>query len=279
MLARQRQERIATLVQTEGSARVADLTAHFGVSEMIIRRDLDQLNARGLVEKVHGGATAPRRAVTEEPGFTRKSQLRLTEKAAIAREAVSLIRPGWAVGFGGGTTTWQVAQQLAAPAERSTRSGPALLPRLTVLTNSVSVATAIDPEGTGLNVILTGGLRTPSDALVGPVALHTVRTLHLDALVMGAHGFDPGRGLTTPNLMEAEVNRALIDAADRLIVVADSSKWGVGGLATFGGFDEIDVLITDDGLTPTARAALEESVGELRLVSAEPTGGNNDADH
>ncbi|NYJ74517.1 MULTISPECIES: DeoR/GlpR family DNA-binding transcription regulator [Allobranchiibius] len=267
MLARERQERILSRVRADGSARVAQLTAQFGVSEMTIRRDLDQLDSEGLVDKVHGGATMPRQAVTDEPGFSRKSQLKMAEKKAIAREAAALIRPGWAVGFGGGTTAWQVAQELGAGAVTG----------LTIVTNSIQVATAIDPEGAGPNVILTGGLRTPSDALVGPVALNTMRSLHLDALVLGAHGFDPGRGLTTPNLMESEINRAMIDGANRLIVVADSSKWGVGGLATFARFDEIDILVTDTGLPRDARTALEGAIGAIHLVDVQ--GGTADEGH
>ena len=259
MLARERQERILSRVRADGSAKVAQLTAQFGVSEMTIRRDLDHLDSEGLVDKVHGGATVPRQAVTDEPGFTRKSQLMMVQKKAIARQAATLVRSGWAIGIGGGTTAWQVAQEL----------GAAAVPGLTVVTNSIRVSTAFDPEGGGPNVILTGGLRTPSDALVGPVALTTMRSLHLDALVLGAHGFDPGRGLTTPNLMESEINRAMIEAANRLIVVADSSKWGLGGLATFARFDEIDVLVTDTGLSHDAHTMLEGAVGAIHLVEVE----------
>lgn len=266
MLARERQERILFRVRSDGSARVAELTTEFGVSEMTIRRDLDQLDARGLLEKVHGGATLPRQALADEPGFTHKSRLNLAEKRAIAHEAASLIGSGWAVGFGGGTTTWQVAKQL----------GVAAVAGLTIVTNSLRAATAIDPEGIAVDVILTGGLRTPSDALVGPVALHTVRSLHLDALVLGTHGFDPDRGLTTPNLMESEINRAMIDAANRLIVVADSSKWGVCGLSTFAQFREIDTLVIDSGLGQSAQTMLERAGVDLHLVDAHESAADED---
>ena len=102
-------------------------------------------------------------------------------------------------------------------------------------------------------MILTGGVRTPSNALVGPIALGALRTLHVDLLFLGVHGMDERAGLTTPNLVEAETDRAMVAAARRLVVVADHSKWGVVGLSTIADLGQVDVLVTDDGIDERAR--------------------------
>jgi DeoR/GlpR family transcriptional regulator of sugar metabolism len=232
---------------------VSELTSLLGVSDMTIRRDLDQLSVDGSIQKVHGGAVLGSH-VTEEPGFEVKSALAQSAKLAIATRAAELISPGTAVALSAGTTTWALGRFVGA------------IPGLTVVTNSTAVADMISTGETKQTVILTGGVRTPSAALVGPVADTTIRSLHFDQLFLGVHGMDPHAGFTTPNLAEAETNRAMISRAREVVVVADSSKWATVGLADFGSLSVADVLITDDGLTPIARAALSEAVGELIVV-------------
>jgi DeoR/GlpR family transcriptional regulator of sugar metabolism len=257
MLARQRQERILEEVRERGGARVSDLVELLGVSDMTIRRDIEALAARGLVEKVHGGATAAAERSAEEPGFEAKSLRAQPEKEAIAAAAARLVRPGTAIGVTAGTTTWALARYLRE------------VPELTVVTNSIPVAEVMRHSGrTDPNVVLTGGLRTPSDALVGPVADAAIRSLHVDLLFMGVHGMDELKGFTTPNLMEAETNRAFVRSARRLAVVADHTKWGVVGLTTMASLRDADILVTDDRLRPDARALLSEHVGELVLAPA-----------
>jgi DeoR/GlpR family transcriptional regulator of sugar metabolism len=252
MLAPQRQDVILQEIRLRGGVRVSDLTELLGVSDMTIRRDLDALAAKGLLLKVHGGATAVPDHATDEPGFEAKSSRQQAEKEAIARATVELIQPGTAIGVSAGTTTWTLARHLRQ------------VPQLTVVTNSISVAGVLHQAGRAdQTVVLTGGIRTPSDALVGPIAVATLRSLHLDLVVMGVHGMDVRSGLTTPNLMEAETDRALVEAARRLLVVADHTKWGVVGLSTIARLDETDVLVTDEGLPPGARETLAERVGEL----------------
>jgi len=254
MLARQRQARILDEVRRAGGVRVSDLTALLGVSDMTIRRDLDQLSNDGAIQKVHGGAVLGSH-VTEEPGFEVKSSLAQPAKRAIATRAAELISPGTAIALSAGTTTWALGQFVAS------------IPGLTVVTNSTTVADTISASEVGKHtVILTGGVRTPSAALVGPVADTTIRSLHFDQLFLGVHGMDQHAGFTTPNLAEAETNRALISRAREVIVLADSSKWGTVGLADFGPLSVADVLITDSALSNEARAALTESVGELIVV-------------
>ncbi|HEU5157098.1 MAG TPA: DeoR/GlpR family DNA-binding transcription regulator [Streptosporangiaceae bacterium] len=252
MLAQQRQQTIVDLVRQDGAVRVSELVRRFGVSDMTIRRDLELLADRGLVVKVHGGATAPGPGSTEEPGFAAKSVVQQREKDAIAHEAAALVRPGMAIALSAGTTTWTLAHRLISA------------PNLTIVTNSLRVADVFHRLGRAdQTVVLTGGVRTPSDALVGPVAVAAVRSLNVDLLLLGVHGMSAHAGFTTPNLMEAETNRALVAAAGRLVVLADATKWGIVGISTIARLDDANVLITDSTLDASARRVLGERVGEL----------------
>lgn len=256
MLAQQRQAAILERVRATGGVRVTELATEFGVSDMTIRRDLDLLHERGLLAKVHGGATVVGPGSTDEPGFRAKSVRQLPEKAAIAVRAAELVRPGAAVALSAGTTTAELARRLVD------------VPGLTVVTNSLPVAEILHSGGRpDQTVVLTGGVRTPSDALVGPLAVGAIRSLHLDLLFLGVHGISERAGFTTPNLMEAETDRALVAASDRLVVLADHTKWGTVGLSSIVELSAADVLVTDDRLPPDARRALDETVGELVLVS------------
>jgi DeoR/GlpR family transcriptional regulator of sugar metabolism len=255
VLARQRQEMILEEVRRTGAVQVSDLVLRLGVSDMTIRRDLDVLARHGLVEKVYGGATSTLGRSTEEPGFEAKSVRQLAEKEAIAQVAAGLVRPGTAIGLSAGTTTWTLARYLDDVAD------------LTVVTNSVRVADVLQQRSrTDRTVVLTGGVRTPSDALVGPVAVQALRSLHLDMVFLGVHGMAPRAGFTTPNLNESETNRALAKAAGRLVVVADHVKWGTVGISTIADFAEIDVLISDSGLSDEAQRVLAEEVPELVIA-------------
>jgi DeoR/GlpR family transcriptional regulator of sugar metabolism len=263
MLARQRQELILEQVRSTGGARVSDLVDSLGVSDMTVRRDIEALARRGLVARVHGGATAVTARSAEEPGFAAKSSLQTAQKDAIARAAAALVEPGASVAVSGGTTTYAVARELRQ------------VPDLTVVTNSVPVAELLHrellhQERNGPAVVLTGGERTPSDALVGPVAVAALRTLHVDWLFLGVHGVDGRAGFTTPNLVEAETNRALIASARRVVVAADSSKWGVVGLSSIARLDEVDVLVTDDALDADAARFARSRVGRLVLARTVP---------
>ena len=254
-LARQRQTLILERVREEGAVRVADLVRALGVSDMTIRRDLEILNERGLIEKVHGGAAAIDGSSLFEPGFTVKSTLMQSEKTLIAGCAVGLVTPGTAIAISAGTTTFALARRLTD------------VPGLTVLTNSVPVADVLYRDGRpDQTVILSGGVRTPSDALVGPFAVEVIRSLHVDSVFMGIHGMDSRSGFTTPNILEAETNRALIEAGRRLIILADHTKWGIIGISSVARLEDADTIITDTGLDPVARSQLTSSVRRLMLV-------------
>jgi DeoR/GlpR family transcriptional regulator of sugar metabolism len=258
VLAQQRQASILERVRRNGGARVADLVRVLGVSDMTIRRDIEVLAERGLVAKVHGGAVAVE-GTTAEPGYAAKAEQQQAEKAAIGRAAATFVKPGGAVGISAGTTTTALARAVLD------------VPELTVVTNSIPVADLFYRGGRAdQTVILTGGTRTPSDALVGPVAQDAAARINLDVLFLGVHGMSVKAGFTTPNLSEADTNRALVHAARVLIVLADHTKWEHIGIATIAKLSDAHVLVSDSGLPEPAREVLADHVGELVIAPGEP---------
>ena len=255
MLASQRRAAILAIVEEGGAARVSERVEQLGVSDMTVRRDIERLDSEGLLERVHGGALALVPRAADEPGFSAKSALMTVEKRAIAAAAARLVQPGATIGISAGTTTYELARALRN------------VPNLTVVTNSVPVAQLLhESPGQRHVVVLTGGVRTPSDALVGPVAVAALEGLHVDRLFLGAHGIDRTAGLTTPNLVEAETNRALVRASRSVCVLADHTKVGIIGLSTFMHHGAVDTLITEAGITARARAVLEDTVEHLVLA-------------
>lgn len=260
MLAVARHQSILEALQRERVVRVSDLAQQLGVSLMTVRRDIELLEEGGKLERIHGGAKLPGDASTHEPGFERKSTQLTAEKRAIAMEAAGLVQEGMAVGLSAGTTTWALAKELT--------NGP----RITVVTNSVRITDLFHHSASAgstrfaSTVILIGGERTPSDALVGPIATGALKQLHLDILFLGVHGMDAAAGFTTPNLLEAETDRAFVAAARRTVVLADHTKWGLLGISSIASLEEVDEVISDPGLGAEAQRILRERVGRLRLA-------------
>ncbi|GGT51099.1 DeoR/GlpR family DNA-binding transcription regulator [Streptomyces purpureus] len=269
LLAEQRRALILDEVRRRGGVRVNELTRRLNVSDMTVRRDLDALARQGFVAKVHGGAVPVVEPSTHEPGFEAKSSLEPTAKEDIARAAAAMAVPGSAIALSGGTTTYALAHQLLD------------VPDLTVVTNSVRVAdvfhTAQRPGSSGgprpgaATVVLTGGVRTPSDSLVGPVADQAIASLHFDVLFLGVHGISVEAGLSTPNLAEAETNRRLVHSARRVVVVADHTKWGTVGLSSFARLEDVDTLVTDGGLSAETRAEMSEHIPGLLIAGEDDT--------
>lgn len=252
-----RRQMILERVRAAGEAKVADLAAEFGVSDMTVRRDLNRLVKDGELHKVHGGAQLQPGSSAEEPGFQSKSQLQLAEKAAIAAAAASMVEPGMSVSLTSGTTTFALARALRQ------------IPRITVVTNSPRIADLLqDAPAEGQTVLLTGGMRTVSDALVGPLATAAISSLHVDRCFMGVHGYSVEAGLTTPNMMEVEVNRLFLERSDSRVLLADHSKWGTRGLYSIADLEAIDTLITDNALPAENLNTIAEHIHDLRVEKA-----------
>ncbi|WP_067195390.1 DeoR/GlpR family DNA-binding transcription regulator [Microbacterium sp. XT11] len=253
MLVTERRERILALTRANGTASIADLAAQLRVSEMTVRRDIDLLADEGVVERVRGGVRMRSAARTVAAPVVSP------ERRAIAEAAAALVEPGMAIGISGGPAALALARELVQ------------VPELTVVTNALPVSDLFSPPERAdapytQTVVLTGGVRTPSDALVGPVAVRALEHLHCDLVFLDVHGLDVQAGITTMNLLEAETNRALMAAGREVVVLADHSRWGVVGLTTVADLGDIDRLIADEGLDDDARTQLAAHVGTLQIA-------------
>ncbi len=253
MYPEQRREQMMVLLAKHGFIPIADLAGMLGVSEMTVRRDLRALQESGQVQQVTGGGKVA--TVASEPAFMTKRVLQQTEKHAIAKASLRFIEPGMTIGLSAGTTTWTLAGLIQG------------FDHLTFVTNSTNIA--IDLSGNGWSdIILTGGnFRTPSDALVGPLAEHAIRRLHTDILFLGVHGVDPVHGISTPNLLEAAIDRAMMEHTSRVVVLFDHTKWDIVALAHIADVEEIDVAITDGLSGDRQQALLREAGVDVVVVS------------
>ena len=239
MLAAERQAAILDRLTREPAVRISGLALDLGVSEMTVRRDIDVLEARGSVVRVHGGAVRPGAMSSVEAGFDVNRRRSSEAKRLIATAAMTLLTPGMTVSITGGSTTFALAPLLMR------------LEGLTVITNSLPLAEELHrlearaPRDGAPQVLVTGGQLTPSKALVGPLATGTLASLRADLCFMGAHGLDPEAGITTPNLAEADTNRAFARTSAQLVLLADSTKLGVVSLARVDGVSAAAAIVTD----------------------------------
>jgi DeoR/GlpR family transcriptional regulator of sugar metabolism len=233
-----RRENIAQQLAREHVVRVAELSRRFGVSEVSIRRDLEHLERQGLLQRVHGGAVAV--AVGNDSGELASAPTpRLDEKRRIGRAAAALVRPGDRVLFDSGTTVLEVARSLSNDLVGTGN--------LTAITCSLPIVQELGHRQ-GIHMLLLGGIYLPEYHVVaGPQTVENLRGLHADKMFLGTDGLTLDHGLTTANVLEAEVDRAMVRTAVQIIVVTDSSKIGCAGLTTIIPLHEIHVLVTDRG--------------------------------
>ncbi|MGW5671958.1 DeoR/GlpR family DNA-binding transcription regulator [Micromonospora sp. NPDC003776] len=262
MFAAERRQRILELMHANGAVSLRDIAQAVQSSEVTVRRDLRILEADGLLNRHHGGATLPGAlatppgALSREPTYAQKAQVAAAEKAAIAELAASLVEDGDAIVIGAGTTTQLFAQQLTRYAE------------LAVVTNSLLVAQAL-ANAPRVEVVLTGGtLRGAILGLVGSAAERSLAGLRVRRAFISGNGLTPERGVSTPNMQVASVDRALAAAAEEIVVLADHTKIGVDTMVQTVPTDEIDHLVTDDA---APRDVLDELANRaVRLHVARP---------
>jgi DeoR family transcriptional regulator, aga operon transcriptional repressor len=253
VLNEERRRAILEIVNHEGRVLVQDLAPRFTTSQVTIRKDLEILHGQGLVYRTHGGALPVRAGALLDPSLREKEKLHRKEKQKIGEAAARLVKEGQSVVLDSGTTTTLIARALRE------------FQRLTVITNAVNIAA--DLAGTKIEVILTGGiLRENSFSLVGPLAEDTLRHLSADILFLGVDGFDVHYGLSTPNMLEAKVNRVMVEIARRTVVACDSSKFGRRSLSLIAPPSAVHEAITDKRIPKPDLRALEESGIDVTLV-------------
>ncbi|MFE9767154.1 DeoR/GlpR family DNA-binding transcription regulator [Streptomyces sp. NPDC005808] len=244
MFAAERRQLILEMVRANGAVSLRELARVVQTSEVTVRRDVRALEAEGLLDRRHGGAVLPG-GFTRESGFPQKSHLATAEKTAIADLAAGLVEEGEAIVVGAGTTTQELARRLAR------------VPGLTVVTNSLLVAQAL-AHANRVEVVMTGGtLRGSNYALVGSGAEQSLQGLRVSRAFLSGSGLTAERGLSTSNMLSASVDRALVQAAAEVVVLADHTKLGTDTMFQTVPTDLITRLVTDEPPAHDDRALTE----------------------
>lgn len=243
MLPAERKREIVDTVTESNGCSVADLAEMLDVSKATIRRDLSDLEDEGLVERSHGGAL-PVRTVASEQSYRQRGVQNLGPKRAIASRASREFHDDQVVFFDSGTTTMEVARQ--APTDV----------QFIAATNSPMLA--LELAENGRDVKLTGGtLRPQTRALVGPTGESFLQRTNFDQVFLGTNAVDPDVGLTTPNEDEARMKQLMCEKAQRVVLVADETKFGRKSFVQFADVETIDLVITDADLDGEMREAFE----------------------
>jgi DeoR family fructose operon transcriptional repressor len=253
--AEERQHAIATLVTERGRLAVTAVAEEFGVTTETVRRDLSILERAGMVRRVHGGAVPAGALTLVETGLGERHGTRTEAKRAIAAAATSLLPAAdGSVLLDGGSTTAALADVL--PTDR----------RLYVATNSVPIAARLSASPAVTLHVLGGRVRGITQTAVGDATVRALRDLRLDVVFLGTNGISAGHGFSTPDEAEAATKRAMVRAAQRVIVLADSSKLGREHLVRFAAVVDVDVLVTDNGADPGVVAELETTGIEVLIA-------------
>ncbi len=244
---------ILAWLQEEGSARVKALAEAFDVSEVTVRQDLEKLEADGHIVREHGGAFL--KSVTQQVRAMALQHLdNMDSKRAIGRLAAGLVGDGETIILDSGSTTTEVAAHLVGRRD------------MTVITNALNIALMLGAEP-GFDVHMTGGhFKAPTLSLSGERSADYFRGLFARTLFLATAAVDLEAGLTYPALSDIPVKRAMIDAAERVVLVADSSKIGLRSFSALGGVELADILVTDAGIAAHDRAAFERAGVEVRIA-------------
>lgn len=232
-------------LREQGKVTVPELSSIFGVSEITIRRDLNELARQGLVRRAHGGAVYPIEAPPEPPVIQRMQENR-DLKIRIARAAARLIAPGDTIFLSSGSTTTYLARQLV---DRK---------NLTVVTNSISVATEL-AIAEGITVVVLGGMLRASElSMVGHITEQALREVRIDKVIIGMRAVSPQAGLTNDYLPEIMTDRAILQVAPENILVVDHTKLGKTASAYVAPIDRITRLVTNREADPALLAQIRQ---------------------
>lgn len=254
MFAAERRHVILEMVRSNGAVSLRALAEAVDSSVVTVRRDLRILEEQGLLDRRRGGAAAPG-ALATEPPYSQKESTASAEKAAIAELAAALVEDGDAIIVGAGSTTHELAKRLVGKRD------------LTVVTNSLLVGEVL-ARAPGVEVVMTGGsLRGSTFALVGGSAEQSLHGLRVRMAFLSGNGLTLERGLSTPNMLSSSVDRAIAQAAQHVVVLADHTKIGVETMFQTVATSRIAHLVTDDRADPVALAALAAAGVQLHVAT------------
>jgi len=242
------------MIREDGNVKVIELSKIFRVSDVTIRQDLEKLEQDGYIEREHGGAYL-KNIGNQVKSFSLQHKENMELKARIGKKAAEFILDGDCIILDSGTTTTEIARQLT---QRK---------NLTVITNALNIAWLLGAEP-GINVIMTGGeFKAPTLSLTGEKAAAFFSNLHVDKLFLATAGISLKAGLTYPSISDLVVKKAMIDSADTVYLVADSSKIGKSSLASLGALSLVNYLITDIGIKEKDKRIFKEN--EIEFIIAE----------
>lgn len=240
----ERRRRIVDYLQINRSGRNEELAAALRVSLATVRRDLDQLATEGLVSRTHGGAVLPGRSTSYERLYSDKRNLFAAEKQRIGAAAAAMVADGDTLILDSGSTTIEVARQLAGHKN------------LTIITNDLLIGSAVEFDPT-TTLLLTGGTRRSGfSVLVGPVAEEFLRRVRVNKSFLSADAVDVEYGITNATFPEAATKQLIIEAAAEVILVADHSKFGASALVKVAGLEVVHHVVTDSQIDPDALQAI-----------------------
>ena len=255
LLVEERRRRILELLVEQERVTVTELVDRFGVSAVTVRADLAARAGSGQLLGTLGGGLGRGAPLLDMP-LSVKQALHHAEKVRIGRAAAALVRNGETAILDSGTTTAEIARALK---QRSLSS-------FTVITNALNVATELAAQPAARVIVMGGILRPTSLSLVGPQAEHTLASLRADRLFLGVDGFDPDLGMTTPDLLEAQLNALMIRVSREVTIVADASKFSRRSVSLIGTLEAVHRVITDDRVPPEVVTALRARDVEVVTV-------------
>lgn len=246
MYAPERQQLLADRLTIDGRLVVVEIAEELEVSSETIRRDLAVLERDGLAKRVHGGAVATRALRIVEPGLAQRTSTNADQKARIARAAADLLPPdGGSIALDAGTTMSDLVDQI--PLDHP----------LTVITHAIPIAAKLTAIPSVELHMLGGRVRGVTAAAVGQHMTDALAGMHVDICFLATNAASPELGLSTPDAEEAAAKRALVRCATTVVALFDSSKFAERHVFSFATYEDLDIVVTDDGIAPADLAALE----------------------
>ena len=247
-----RRVKILEMINKEGQVSVSELSRIFDVSEVTIRNDLSHLEGKNLLIKTRGGGLKTQ-SVGIDQKLNEKAQINSREKVAIGKKAAELIKDNDTIILDSGTTTVEIAKHING------------VNNLTVITNALNIAGQLIRDE--IKVILLGGiLRTSSLSLIGPIGESNMRNFYCDKCFLGVDGIDSESGIFTPNLEEANLNRLMIEASNKVVIVTDSSKFKRKSFVHIAPITKVNMIITDSNLPEDEFKSLQNKGIKVILV-------------
>lgn len=249
-----RQKQVLDYINKNGSAQIKELAEVFGVSEATIRRDLDDMDAAGHIQRTHGGALMNQQSTSFERIHSEKMKLMLNQKRRIAKMASGLVEDGDTILLDSGSTSFFVAQNLSD------------YKNLTVITYDLYIANSVMLHSSSILAVTGGVRRSGYNVLVGSDVEEYIRKTSVNKVFLGADAIDISFGVSNANLMEASIKRLMLEVGKKVILVADHSKLGRTALAKVCDLDQLDTMIIDNDISENMLTELNNVDAELLLA-------------